>query len=155
LTQGGFYRHFGSKDALVTESLSNSFDALRNSIQRSMQSRKRGAALTAAIDDYLSIAHRDSVACCPFVSLGSELAREGSKARAAATVAFKRLVEIFAQNFVALSPAKAMKEATGIVCAMIGAMTVARMIPDKDLSASVLAQVRRSLSEQVRHVGVS
>lgn len=152
LTQGGFYRHFGSKEALVTESLTNSFDAMRSSIQRSMESRKGGAALVGAIEDYLSIAHRDSLACCPFVSLGGELAREGSGARAAATVAFKKLVEVFARNFSALPLTNARKEAAIIVSTMIGAMTVARLIPDPELSASVLRHAKRRLSEQVRHL---
>jgi TetR/AcrR family transcriptional repressor of nem operon len=152
LTQGGFYRHFESKEALVTESLTNSFDAMRGSIQRSMDSRRGGAAMVAAIEDYLSIAHRDSAVCCPFVSLGGELAREGSGARAAASTAFKNLADVFARNFSALSPANASKEATIIVSTMIGAMTVARLIPDTDLSAAVLAHAKRRLSEQVRRL---
>jgi len=149
LTQGGFYRHFASKGALVKESLANSFDALRASIEDSMRDRKGPAALAAAIEGYLSLDHRDSPACCPFVSLGSELARESHDVRDAATIGFTNLVELVARNLPSLSRGAARKEASVIVSTMIGALTVARLISDKDVSAAVLAQARKSLFERV------
>jgi TetR/AcrR family transcriptional repressor of nem operon len=150
LTPGGFYRHFDSKESLVKESLGNSFDALRASIQDSMGRRKGAAALVAAIEHYLSLEHRDSPACCPFVSLGGELARETQAVRDTAAVGFEKLVAVIAQNLPKLSPAAAKNEAAIIASTMIGAMTVARLIPDGPLSASVLMQVRKSLFERVR-----
>src|SRR5260221_10007764 len=72
LTHGGFYRHFDSKDALVLECLANALDSLRASIETATARRPGRAGVLIAIDDYLSAAHRDSEATCPFVSLGSE-----------------------------------------------------------------------------------
>jgi TetR/AcrR family transcriptional repressor of nem operon len=150
LTQGGFYRHFESKDALVKESLTNSLEALLRTVEESMGRRKGYNAVTAAIEEYLSLKHRDSPACCPLVSLGSELARENRDVRGTATGGFNRLIDIIAQNLPSLSSAAARKEASVILSTMIGAMTVARLVSDADLSASVLTQAKKSLLERVR-----
>lgn len=150
LTQGGFYRHFDSKDALIKESLGNSFDALRRLIEDWMGDREGPPALLAAIKDYLSLEHRDSPTCCPFVSLGSELARESRDVRDAATIGFASLVELVARNLPRLSPEAARREASVILSTMIGAMTVARLVADKDLSAAILMRARKILLERVR-----
>jgi TetR/AcrR family transcriptional repressor of nem operon len=150
LTQGGFYRHFDSKDALVQESLGSSMDALRATIEESMTGRSGRAGVLAAIDDYLSVEHRDSTSPCPFVSLGSELAREDSAVRDAATAGLRRLAELIARQLTGVSPGAAKNKALVIVSTMIGAMTVARLVPDRALSTLILAQARKSLAEQVR-----
>ncbi len=150
LTQGGFYRHFESKDALVKESLTNSLEERLRTVEESMGRRKGHNAVAAAIEDYLSLEHRDSPACCPFVSLGSELARENRDVRGTATGGFNKLIDTIAQNLPSLSSAAAKKEASVILSTMIGAMTVARLVSDADLSASVLTQAKKSLLERVR-----
>ena len=149
LTQGGFYRHFESKDALVKESLGNALDSLTASIESSMAGRSGRAGILAAISDYLSEDHRDNPSC-PFVSLGSELARESESVREAATGGFRRLADVIARNLTGVSRTTAQKEALVILSTMIGAMTVARLVSDKDLWTAILAQARKSLFEQVR-----
>ncbi len=98
LTQGGFYRHFESKDALVRESLGSALDSLAASIESSIGGRSGRAAVLAVIDAYLSAQHRDSSSSCPFVALGSELARESGSVRDAATDGFRRLADVIARN---------------------------------------------------------
>lgn len=149
LTQGGFYRHFESKDALVKESLANAVDSLTASIESSTAGRSSRAGILAAISDYLSEDHGDDP-LCPFVALGSELARESESVREAATQGFRRLADVIARNLTGVSPTTAQKEALVILSTMIGAMTVARLVSDKDLSTAILAQARKSLLEQVR-----
>lgn len=65
-------------------------------------------------------------------------------------VGFQNLVAVIAQNLRRLAPAAAKNEATIIASTMIGAMTIARLIADRHLSASVLTQARNSLFERVR-----
>lgn len=149
LTQGGFYRHFESKDALVKESLANALDSLTASIESSMARRSSRAGILAAISEYLSEDYRDNP-LCPFVALGSELARESEGVRDEATNGFSRLVDALARNLTGLSPASAKKESLVILSTMIGAMTIARLVSDKELSAALLTQVKKSLFEQVR-----
>jgi TetR/AcrR family transcriptional repressor of nem operon len=150
LTHGGFYRHFDSKEALVKECLSNALDSLRASIETATVTRPGRAGVLFAIDDYLSAAHRDSEATCPFVSLGSELARASEEVRNAATAAFLQLVDIIASHLDDLSPAAAKKEALVLLSSMVGAMTMARLVSDKDASAAILTQMRKTLAQQVR-----
>ena len=151
LTHGGFYRHFDSKEALVKECLTNALDSLRASIETSTATRPGRAGVLFAIDDYLSAAHRDSEATCPFVSLGSELARASEEVRNAATAAFLQLVDVIASHLDDLSPAAAKKEALVLLSSMVGAMTMARLVSDKDVSAAILTQMRKTLAQQVRH----
>jgi TetR/AcrR family transcriptional regulator, transcriptional repressor for nem operon len=150
LTQGGFYRHFESKDALVKESLANALDSLTASIEGSMANRPGRAGVLAAIEDYLSADHRDNPSSCPFVSFGSELARESQSVRDEATNGLSRLVNALARNLTGVSPASAKKESLVILSTMIGAMTVARLVSDKELSAALLTQAKKSLFELVR-----
>jgi TetR/AcrR family transcriptional repressor of nem operon len=151
LTHGGFYRHFDSKEALVKECLSNALDSLRASIETATATRPGRAGVLFAIDDYLSAAHRDSEATCPFVSLGSELARASEEVRNAATAAFLQLADVIASHLDDLSPAAAKKEALVLLSSMVGAMTMARLVSDKDISAAILTQMRKTLARQVRH----
>jgi TetR/AcrR family transcriptional regulator, transcriptional repressor for nem operon len=151
LTHGGFYRHFDSKEALVKECLTNALDSLRASIETATATRPGRAGVLFAIDDYLSAAHRDSEAACPFVSLGSELARASEEVRNAATDAFLQLADVIASHLDDLSPAAAKKEALVLLSSMVGAMTMARLVSDKDVSAAILTQMRKTLAQQVRH----
>lgn len=151
LTHGGFYRHFDSKEALVKECLTNALDSLRASIETATATRPGRAGVLFAIDDYLSTAHRDSEATCPFVSLGSELARASEEVRNAATAAFLQLADVIASHLDDLSPAAAKKEALVLLSSMVGAMTMARLVSDKDVSAAILTQMRKTLAQQVRH----
>lgn len=148
LTHGGFYRHFDSKEALVKECLTNALDSLRASIETATRPGRAGVLF--AIDDYLSAAHRDSEAACPFVSLGSELARASEEVRNAATAAFLQLADVIASHLDDLSPAAAKKEALVLLSSMVGAMTMARLVSDKDASAAILTQMRKTLAQQVR-----
>jgi TetR/AcrR family transcriptional repressor of nem operon len=150
LTHGGFYRHFDSKEALVKECLTNALDSLRASIETATATRPGRAGVLFAIDDYLSATHRDSEATCPFVSLGSELARASEEVRNAATAAFLQLTDVIASHLDDLSPAAAKKEALVLLSSMVGAMTMARLVSDKDVSAAILTQMRKTLAQQVR-----
>jgi TetR/AcrR family transcriptional regulator, transcriptional repressor for nem operon len=150
LTHGGFYRHFDSKEALVMECLSNAHDSLQASIETATAKRPGRAGVLLAIDDYLSASHRDSEATCPFVCLGSELARASEEVRNAATAAFLRLTDVIAAHLDDLPPAAAKKEALVLLSSMVGAMTMARLMSDKNISAAILTQMRKTLAQQVR-----
>jgi len=150
LTHGGFYRHFDSKQALVKECLNNALDSLRASIETSIATRPGRAGILFALDDYLSAAHRDGEETCPFVSLGSELARAGEEVRNAATAAFLQLADMIASHLDDLPPAAAKKEALVLLSSMVGAMTMARLVSDEDVSAEILTQMRKTLAQRVR-----
>jgi TetR/AcrR family transcriptional regulator, transcriptional repressor for nem operon len=149
LTHGGFYKHFESKDEVVRESLELAaatwIDSMESTLSRSSGARK----LSGAITTYLSLKHRDDVGDgCPFVALGSELARGSNAVRETATCGIEKLIDLIAAELHDMPPAAARKQAQVMLATMIGAMTMARMVTDPDLSASILRQARKSLTGQ-------
>lgn len=145
LTEGGFYRHFKSKDQLIAEACATGLESVTEAIERVAQEGEK-TGIQAVIENYLSPDHCDeSWQACPFVSLGSELARADDATREAATVGFVKLVEVLARQFPNVPPACAKERAEYIVCAMVGAMTMSRIVTDTDLSASILRQAQKHL----------
>jgi TetR/AcrR family transcriptional repressor of nem operon len=135
LTHGGFYKHFASKDQLVAEATTAALDALLEGMA--------AHPTTSAVAAYLSTRHRDDPASgCPLAALGSELARSDRAAREAATAGFVRLVKILAGK---AGTADARRRALVAAATMIGAVTMARMVTDPDLSADLLREAEKSL----------
>jgi len=54
LTHGGFYRHFDSKDQLVSEASAGAFAAKIGEMQASASAARGRKALEAIVNDYLS-----------------------------------------------------------------------------------------------------
>lgn len=85
LTHGGFYGQFGSKEALMAEACTRSFDS---ALQRwtMVGGQATSNPLAAVMQGYLSQQHRDNPgAGCVIASLGAETSRQGSSLRRAVT----------------------------------------------------------------------
>lgn len=137
LTHGGFYKHFESKDQLVAEACA---DALRETFGR-MEAQPN---IKAAVATYLSVQHRDHPGSgCPFAAIGGELARMDAKTRHVVTEGFVRLVELLASRF---RGNDARRRALMAASAMIGALTMSRVVSDPDLSAEILSAVEQGLT---------
>ena len=143
LTHGGFYKHFESKDQLVAEACA---EAVETTIcERLATASSEGPGIAAA---YLSTGHRANPATgCPLSAIGSELARSDEKTRAAATAGFLKLVEIMAGQCGKLPPAPARRRALVAVSTLIGALTMSRVVTDPELSAEILKEAEKSLSD--------
>lgn len=88
MTQGGFYRHFSSKEELVAAAFGRSAEELTNGTQGEIRSRQRADY----IERYLSLAHvKNSGQGCPFAAYGSEAARLGAGVGAEAAAAMDRI----------------------------------------------------------------
>jgi TetR/AcrR family transcriptional repressor of nem operon len=145
LTHGGFYRHFRNKEYLVSEALHAAGEQAVATIGRNMAK----GGLNAAVDAYLSTSHRDSPAPkCPFAALGSEMARSGKETKAAAAEVLEKLFAILAAD----TPDREEARGNAIVAlsTMIGAMTLARVVADDDLSSEILNRAKAHLRRQVR-----
>ncbi|TAL97773.1 MAG: TetR/AcrR family transcriptional regulator [Paraburkholderia sp.] len=148
LTHGGFYKHFGSKEQVVLESLQLAADSLRESMASTLSRSSGSRGLNAAIASYLSPEHRDDPGGgCPFVALASELARGSDEVRDATTTGLVGLVDLIAGHFDELPPAAARKKALVVLSTMIGALTMARMVNDEQLSATILREARKALQQ--------
>jgi TetR/AcrR family transcriptional regulator, transcriptional repressor for nem operon len=148
MTHGGFYRHFPSKDQLVAEALGAGSQALRLTVQTVMGGRTGRRAVQALLDNYLAPKHKDHPGDgCPFAAMGAELARADSNTRAAVSGAFVRLADSIAERAPEKKSSVARSDAIFMLCAMIGALTMARAVDDPKLSASILRSAKQHLAD--------
>ena len=76
LTHGGFYKHFGNKDKLLMESLSEAFREMADFLADVGEQSRPGTAWKAIVKAYLSPEHCDHAERgCPLAALAPELAR--------------------------------------------------------------------------------
>ena len=149
LTQGGFYRHFASKDQLVAEACAEAMSVAVSSTQAVPTEAVGKSALEAIVRNFLSTEHRDSpLQCCPLVGLGIELARADGETRAAASNGFVELVDLIASKYQRISPEAARDRALFMLSAMVGAVTLSRVVEDPALSASILEATKGQLSSK-------
>ena len=150
MTQGGFYKHFASKAQLVAEATKASVDGQLAKLGALGASGDPGEAFNASVATYLSVQHRDEASGCPYAALGSELARAEEPVKSVAVEGFERTLALLTEQLEAAQPAALMGPASRdqamlSLCAMMGAITVARMTEGDALSEEVLAAVRRQL----------
>lgn len=147
LTHGGFYVHFDSKGHLITEACAIALAGQANKF-KSAASAKDVQGLRSIIDGYLSIARSENRADgCPLAAMGSELARGNEHTRRAASQGFDDLVAIMANCIQESQPDEARSLAVFAMSAMVGALTLSRIIPDGAASAAVLRHVKQHLHE--------
>jgi TetR/AcrR family transcriptional repressor of nem operon len=143
LTHGGFYRHFDSKDELVSEACAAAMD------ENIVASACYGAAnpsLEAIVTTYLCPDHRDNLSGgCLLPGLGSELARSDDKTRAVATAGFLKFVDLIAEQYRRTKPKTAKARALVAASAMIGAVMMSRIVRDPELSAAILHHTKEHL----------
>ena len=147
LTHGGFYRHFASKDQLVAEACSAAIATMTARVASSASRQRGRKGLETAVADYLSTEHRDNPRDgCPLAALAGELARADSNTRAAATDAFLKLVDVLAGQIDEARSKEAEKTAVFAASAMIGALTMARVVTKPGLSDTILRSVEKAVS---------
>lgn len=76
MTHGGFYKHFKSKDDLISAAYGKAFDEIVERLDAIPAAEGDPAAWDAMLDGYLSKAHRDNAgAGCPTAALAGDAAR--------------------------------------------------------------------------------
>jgi TetR/AcrR family transcriptional regulator, transcriptional repressor for nem operon len=143
LTHGGFYKHFGNKDELLMESLSEAFREMGDVLAHAADQSKPGTAWKAIVKAYLSAEHCDHTEHgCPLAALAPELARAdpAMKARIAGEmVKYKSRMLPFMPGRRASDKERAF---FAIISTMLGAVAIARILPDQEARAKVLAGAR-------------
>jgi TetR/AcrR family transcriptional repressor of nem operon len=143
LTHGGFYKHFGSKDELLLESLSEAFREIADSLIHAGEQSPPGTAWKAIVMTYLSPEHCDHVECgCPLAALAPELARAGEAMKAeifGVLTKYKTRMLPFMPGQEAADKERAFMV---IFSTMLGAVGIARILPDPAARARVLATAR-------------
>jgi TetR/AcrR family transcriptional repressor of nem operon len=148
LTHGGFYRQFDSKDQLIAEACAAGMEAEVAGAAACPDFGKGGLKEMAA--SYLSTIHRDNPSeGCLLAGLGSELARSGDKTRAAASTGVVKLAEVIAEEYSRSKPETAKAQSLVALSAMIGAITLSRIVTDPELSAAILEHTKKYLMASV------
>ena len=148
LTVGGFYKHFKSRDALVAEAVGSSLDMWKDRIDAAAAGGPR-FTYESLVDDYLSEAHRNYPGMgCPVAALAGDLARSDKHTRAVATRKTRDNIELLAtliRDTTKMDKDTARSRAVMTYCAMVGAISMARAVSDKELSQEILKTVSQRL----------
>jgi len=148
LTHGGFYRHFASKDQLITEACAAALGSLGEANEVPACPALGKVGLDAILVVYLSTDHRDNPSeGCVLAGLGSELARSDADTRAAATDGIVKLVDMFTHHYQRTNPETAKARALVAVSAVIGAITLSRIVTNPKLSTAILRSTRKHLAD--------
>lgn len=146
LTHGGFYKHFKSKDELLLESLRESFQQIADMLTEAAEQSRPGTAWKTVVKLYLSPEHCNHPEWgCPVAALASELARVDKSIKPRL---FDELTT-YKNRILPFMPGRrtADKERAfiAIFSTMVGAVGMARLLPDPDAQAKVLATAREFL----------
>ncbi|MBX9665119.1 TetR/AcrR family transcriptional regulator [Novosphingobium sp.] len=151
LTHGGFYVHFESKEALDIAALERAMESLGNLASKVPADLPRAERRAQMAARYLSRSHRDHPETgCPLAALVSEVPRGGDMFREAYAGAVAGAL-MGRQEVLGPTPPG---EDIALLALMMGGLTLARAIPDKDLSDAVLRACRDAsalLAEAYEH----
>jgi TetR/AcrR family transcriptional regulator, transcriptional repressor for nem operon len=143
LTHGGFYKHFRSKDDLLLESLREGFREIEDTLADAAEQSPPGEAWKAVVKTYLSLDLCDHPERgCPLAALSPELARADKRMKpkiVAELVNYKSRMLPFMPG---RKPADKERAFFAIFSTMIGAIDIARLLPDRATREKVLASTR-------------
>ena len=146
LTHGGFYKHFESKDELLLESVSEAFTEMAEYLVRIAEQSKPGTAWKAIVKAYLSPEHCDHAARgCPLAALGPELARTAKTTKAPIYEELNKYRDRMLPFMPGRRTADKERAFFSIFSTMIGAVEIARILPEPALREKVLASAREFL----------
>jgi TetR/AcrR family transcriptional regulator, transcriptional repressor for nem operon len=159
LTPGGFYGHFGSKDALLAHGCTTAFaESAGRWHARAGAAADAAAALDAVLQGYLAD-EGPLTSGCPIASLATDIAREpaGAPVGSAFREGLGGLIDILTGLQLTEGPA-ARQAALLQLCTMLGALVLARATRGDALSGELLRVARASLktpAARARHAAAA
>jgi TetR/AcrR family transcriptional repressor of nem operon len=143
LTHGGFYKHFRSKDDLLLQSLREAFAEVVALLEKAAKQAPPKSAWKAIVKTYLSAEHcNHPQRGCPVAALASELARAGKDMKGqilAEMDSYKDRMLPYMPGRRTIDKERAFML---IFSTMVGAMELARMMPDSAAREKLLASTR-------------
>lgn len=145
LTHGGFYAHFASRDALISEAFAHAMQQTTGRWRKRAEQAPVGKRLASIVNGYLSAEHRDDAGNgCALPSLGVEASRANPKIRKAFANKLEEMVGVIAEQFPDLPAKAARREAIAVVSTMMGAMILARTAGTGEFSDEILSAGRHA-----------
>jgi TetR/AcrR family transcriptional regulator, transcriptional repressor for nem operon len=143
LTHGGFYKHFTSKDDLLVESLREGFREIEDILVQAAEKSPPGEGWKAIVRTYLRPEHCEHPDHgCPLATLGPELARVDKRMKSkivAQLVNYKTRMLPFMPGRRTADKERAF---FAIFSTMVGAIEIARLLPDPAIRERVLGNAR-------------
>jgi TetR/AcrR family transcriptional repressor of nem operon len=121
-------------------------ESIVDKVEGVSRGQKGSRGLAAIIEAYLSLEHRDNRAeGCPLAAVGSELACADEERRAAVSEGLQEFKDVIARQLAHRSPEAARSDALFVLSAMVGALTLSRIVTDPDLSEAILSDAKQHL----------
>ncbi|CAN7699362.1 TetR/AcrR family transcriptional regulator [Pararhizobium sp. LjRoot238] len=152
-TQGGFYNHFSSKDALVNDVVAMAMDTGLQDLEKQLGSGDDLSTVTGQVEFYLSPEHRDDIEHgCPISGLAHDVRRMGDEAQATFAKGLRAAIEEVRKH---LGDDVDEGGAAAIYSQLVGGLILARATAasDPELSETLMEASREAASWQV--VGLS
>jgi TetR/AcrR family transcriptional regulator, transcriptional repressor for nem operon len=134
-TQGGFYNHFASKGALVSQVIGKAVDEGQQQLGAAIaQSRRRGAdPLIRQIKWYLSPAHRDDIDCgCAIAGFAGDIPHLSKATQASYAEglehAFNQITQMVLEQDSTLTREEAHRRAISLYSHMVGSVLLSRAV---------------------------
>jgi TetR/AcrR family transcriptional repressor of nem operon len=138
LTHGGFYGHFSSKEELMALAVQRALRETGERWEKVMESAP-DRPLEALAQYYLTPKHQAHPETgCLLAALGGELSRQPEAVKKAVMEEQQRLLAVIAKAVPGRTKAAKRKQAIGVLARLVGAMILARSVPDAALSAEIL-----------------
>jgi TetR/AcrR family transcriptional repressor of nem operon len=148
LTVGGFYKHFKSRDALVTEAIGSALEIWKEWLVK-FHSGGPPVTYESLVDGYLNETHRDHPGVgCAVGALAPDLARTSKRTRAVVTQKIRNNIELLAtliRGTNSKGSGTARSRAIIAYCALVGAIGMARAVSDEQLSREILKTAAQRL----------
>ncbi|MGA7806783.1 TetR/AcrR family transcriptional regulator [Bradyrhizobium sp.] len=146
LTHGGFYAHFDSRDALLSEAFAYAVDRSGQHWRKMAEDTPPEKRLALIVDTYLTALHRDNPGHgCVVASLGAEVARESPRTRKAFAGKLDEMIGMIADQIPDQPPKAARKQATAALATMMGTLVMARIAGNGEFSDEILAAGREAV----------
>lgn len=151
LTHGTFYAHFRSKDDFLAAAIEAMFEESPAALLKEPRDPAPQAVLSTFVDYYLSIDHRDTLSGgCPLPFLAADAPRLNKDLQQRISRGVMLLVGLVAKQLAGLGLEHPDEDARCVVCELIGAVILARALPDTASSQAVLAAARRSVFTKLK-----
>jgi TetR/AcrR family transcriptional regulator, transcriptional repressor for nem operon len=143
LTHGGFYKHFESKDDLLVESLRAAFREVAEALVHAAEQSPPGAEWKAIVKAYLSPEHCEHPEQgCPLAALAPELARVDARMKPQIVAELANYKSRMLPFMPGRRTADKERAFFAIFSTIIGAIEIARMLPNRAMRKKVLASTR-------------
>jgi TetR/AcrR family transcriptional repressor of nem operon len=151
LTHGGFYNHFDSRAALVSEAIAFAMDQTTERWKKLANGKTSRERFEALIADYLSLRHRDNPKQgCALPTLAADVARSSPSEQQALASKLEKMIDVFVELLPGEPPQQARQIATGAIATMVGSIVLSRAVGSGKLSDRILDAGRRTAGGRIR-----